>query len=233
VGQVPCKFITVRNPGHRNADKRVSGIRLYNLKAGPPPVPQSRFPDFGPSIGTTGVVIRGANMDFTESVTFGGSPSLLTIDSERRVTAIAPPHLAGTVNIVINDLDLVGTTVPGSYVYRPTKPTRVSPVLPFDDSYIVGPGEAVIDAGAHSDDSGGKITGFTVTITGIGLPNDRLPGLNPIVNAFSVNVTAVSWNPNTLPGNYGITFTYRIGNSSAPTDQSLFTTVTQIRTFTR
>jgi hypothetical protein len=230
-GQIPCKSITVKNPGHRNRDKTTSSIPLYNLKPGPPPVAQSRFPDFGPSIGVTQMVILGQDLGFSDSVTFGGTPALIDSQSDRKLVVTAPPHLAGNVAVLINDVDLESITVPGGYVYKPTAPIKVAGTVITDGTFIVGPAEAVIDAGNHSFSGGGSIwvRSFDVTINHLtNLP----PGVTSPIEAYTADVTSFTISANTPPGKYTITCTYKIGNSAAPNDQSLWRPVTQDRSFT-
>ncbi len=145
-GKSPCMKITVKNPGGRVQDKVRSVVDLYNLLPGPPPVPETRFPDNGPSIGGTQITIRGQNLDFARDVTIGGSPVVLVLNHTRStIVVVAPPHFAGPVAVDVRLFDIdnaasVGTVVPGGgFRYDPTKVTRVGGTRIF----YVGPGEGI------------------------------------------------------------------------------------------
>ncbi|MGV8129203.1 MAG: beta-propeller fold lactonase family protein [Methanolinea sp.] len=67
-----------------------------------PPKIQSILPAYGPAYGGTSVIITGTHFSATSAVTFGGQPATsFTVDSDTQVTAIAPPHEAGPVDVVV------------------------------------------------------------------------------------------------------------------------------------
>jgi hypothetical protein len=144
-GQSPCMKIIVKNPGGRVQDKVRSVVDLYTLMPGPPPIPETRFPDNGPSIGGTQITIRGQNLDFARRVTIGGSPVALVLNHTRNtIVVVSAPHVAGSGNdIRLFDIDNAvpgGTVVPGGdFRYDLTRVMRVGTTAVF----FVGPGEGI------------------------------------------------------------------------------------------
>ncbi|MCS5516895.1 IPT/TIG domain-containing protein [Pseudomonas qingdaonensis] len=78
-------------------------------------------PNSGATTGGNQVFISGTGLTGTTSLTFGGTPaSSFTVNSSTSITAIAPAHAAGPVNVV--------ATTPGAVPLRsmpiPTSPCR-------------------------------------------------------------------------------------------------------------
>jgi hypothetical protein len=145
-GQSPCYRVRVTNPGGRLQDRVESAVPLYNLLGGPPPIPQSRFPDNGFSIGGTRITISGENLDFVDNVTVGGTDAPIISKTRTRLIVSTLPHTAGANNpIILFDIDNSasgGTTIPGgAFRFEPTPVTQVGIVSA--PVYIVGPGEGV------------------------------------------------------------------------------------------
>jgi hypothetical protein len=144
-GEEPCLDVIVKNPGGRRDDKVRSLVPLYNLMCGPPPIPETRFPDNGPSIGGTQITIRGQNLDFARRVTIGGSPVALVLNHTRNtIVVVSAPHVAGSGNdIRLFDIDNAapgGTVVPGGgFRYDLTRVMQVGTTAIF----FVGPGEGI------------------------------------------------------------------------------------------
>jgi hypothetical protein len=176
-GQTPCKFIRVTNPGGRKNDRVVSTIPLYNLKPGPAPIPQSRFPDRGYSIGGNEVTIRGENLDYVDNATIGGTDAPIVSQSRTTLIILTLPHTAGGGNaITLFDLDNAapgGTAVPGgAFTYEITPPTQLP--IPSTNVYVVGPGEGIeVDPtypDAQSTPPHVRVTGGLSCITNISEP---------------------------------------------------------------
>jgi hypothetical protein len=105
-------------------------------------------PASGPIGGGTIVTITGVGFTGATSVTFGGTAATTyTVNSSTQITATAPAHSAGTVNVVI------------------TGPDGSSPTDGTDDNYVYGSGPVITSISPTS----GPVTGGTsVTITGTG-----------------------------------------------------------------
>ncbi len=228
VGQNPCKRITVRNPGGRDSDRVTSNIPLYNLKPGPAPVPESRVPDFGFSIGGTPITIRGDNLDFADNVTVGGTDAPIVARSEHTLEILTLPHTAGANNsIIVFDVDDTapgGTTVPGgSFRYDPTPVTELG--LPNKGTYIVGPGEGV-DLVANSilvSQTISCITSTTVVVSAVPRPPILSEGILAFkaVGSYDCRPCTCSAQSPPCPVTIGGTINFTLANTSNANDTRL------------
>ena len=226
VGQLPCKRITVTNPGGR---EKTRSIPLYNLKPGPAPVPQSRFPDNGFSIGATNVTISGENLDFVDNVTIGGTNAPIVSQSPARLVVVTLPHTAGAGNaIILFDIDNSapgGTAVPGGgFRYDLTQVTRIPGGGGVGDIYIVGPGEGVdVDPNTISNSSSiNCISELTVRIRSIAPPANVQTGIQTFVVDGSYKNCGCR-EPGTKEG----TVSFTLFNTAASNDNRLKRSVTR------
>jgi hypothetical protein len=78
------------------------GTVVAAVSAGPPiPSITSISPTSGPTQGGVSVDITGQNLEGATSVAFGGSSAAFSLDSSTKLTATAPPHLLGTVDVTV------------------------------------------------------------------------------------------------------------------------------------
>lgn len=79
---------------------------LLSAEVQPAPAVDSISPDFGPVTGGTTVTITGTNLNAASAVKFGALPaSSFTVDSETKITAVAPPSAkVGTVDVTVTTL---------------------------------------------------------------------------------------------------------------------------------
>src|SRR6185295_19105779 len=226
VGQQPCKFIHVRNPGGRAKDTAHSLGALYTLLPGPAPIPQSRFPDNGPSIGGTPVTIKGENLDFVDNVTIGGTNALIVSKTGSTIVITSPPHGAspGSQNpITLFDIDCAapgGTAVSGGgFTYQLTPVTPI----PGTNIYIVGPGEGVgLAAGPTKSASINCISQLSLTLSPVAPPPQTLPGVQAFRAAGSYQYCGC-----TQIGSITGTISYTLSNTGAAQNSSLQKTVTR------
>lgn len=82
-----------------------------------PPHLASVTPGTGSTAGGDPVLIEGAELAFTQTVTIGGAPAAFGIISDTRIAAVTPPaDAAGPANVVVTTTG--GTaTAPGAFVY--------------------------------------------------------------------------------------------------------------------
>ena len=85
----------------------------------PAPAVTAIFPTNGPETGGTTVTVTGVNLASTMAVMVGGTPaSNVVVISDNTVTAIAPPHADGTVDVtVISPTGTSGTSSADQYTY--------------------------------------------------------------------------------------------------------------------
>lgn len=220
LGNAPCKYITVRNPGGRNADKVKSTIPLYNLKPGPAPVPQGRFPDNGYSIGGTLITINGQNFDIVENVYIGGIYAPIIQLTSGRMEVLTPPHSAGMNNaIILFDKDNAapgGTMVPGGgFRYDLTPPTNAQ--VPGITVFIVGPGEGIeVDPDSISNTSSiNCISNIEITLTSIAAPPNVQTGVQPFLVEGSYNYCGCTQS-NSITGSISFTLLNTAGMMGRP-----------------
>lgn len=138
-------------------------------------------PGTGPSSGATAVTITGTNFLTGANVSFGQSTaSGIKIVNSTTITAVAPPHVAGTVPITVTNKAGDAGTLPSAYVYTSTAPS-VSPRLNVIHPNHGSPsgGDAVIITGSN------LVAGMTVTIGGA-------PATVTSSNSVSIHATTPS-----------------------------------------
>ncbi|MGE4254461.1 MAG: IPT/TIG domain-containing protein [Xanthobacteraceae bacterium] len=123
-----------------------TGAALYSYVT-PAPTMTSVDPASGSTLGGTTVTITGTNLTGATTVTFGGVPaSSFSVVNSTTISAVAPAHAAGLVNVAVTTPG--GTvTLASSYTYVTPAPT-ITTILPT---------------------SGTALGGTTVTITGTNL----------------------------------------------------------------
>lgn len=94
-----------------NAFEYVAGLWLEQVS-----------PAEGPTQGGNTVVLKGRGFDGVTQVQFGGLPATFTIDSSTQITATAPAHTAGTVNVTLQRGTL-RSTMRDAYTY--TEPLAI------------------------------------------------------------------------------------------------------------
>jgi hypothetical protein len=67
------------------------------------PEPQQLFPAVGASAGGSETTVFGQALDGALSVTFGGVPATITLNTEGRIEVIVGPHAAGVVDVVVTN----------------------------------------------------------------------------------------------------------------------------------
>lgn len=223
VGQQPCKFINVRNPGGRARDTVTSFVALYTLLGGPPPSPQSRFPDNGFSIGGTVITIKGENLDLVDNVTVGGTDAPIISKTDKTLLVSTLPHIAGAVAITLFDVDCAapaGTAVPnGNFTYLLTPVTAI----PNTRIFIVGPGEGVdlVDPPNNSP-SINCISELTMTLKSVAPPPSAQTG----VQAFLADGSYKYCGCRQL-GSITGTISFTLFNTAAPMNNALRKAVTR------
>jgi len=96
------------------------------------PTITSVVPDTSPLTGGKTVIINGTNFtnnaqSATISVTFGGVPSPnVTVVSDSQISAVTPPHAAGTVNVMVTTPDGQSASASDAFTYAPAPPTMSS-----------------------------------------------------------------------------------------------------------
>jgi phospholipase D-like protein/IPT/TIG domain-containing protein len=119
-------------------------------------------PTTGPSSGATNVTVTGTNFLTGAIVSFGQSTAgSIKVISGTTITAVAPPHVAGTVGITVTNKAGDTGTLPAAYLYTSTSPST-APKLNVIQPNTGSPsgGESVTISGSN------LVQGMTVTIGG-------------------------------------------------------------------
>ena len=120
--------ITAKTPSHATGAVNVvvtntdgqsgTATGAYTYTPNPAPTVTAISPATGPAGGGTPVTITGTGFLTGATVTFGGTSATgVTVVSATSITATAPAHAAGTVNIVVTNTDSLNGTLSNGYTY--------------------------------------------------------------------------------------------------------------------
>ncbi len=104
-------------------------VAVYGLLA-PAPVLTMVSPISGPTAGNTAVTLTGQSFSSGATVTFGGAGATsVVVVSATQITARAPPHAQGSVNVVVTNPDGQSAMLANGFTYVAPAPilTTVSP----------------------------------------------------------------------------------------------------------
>lgn len=123
------------------------------IGGGPPSLPPSPVvvaavePSSGPTAGGTAVTITGSDLAGVTAVSFGGDPATsFKVTSAEAVTAVAPPHAAGVVDIQVSGSDGFSSLTDAdqfTYTAAPS-PGHVATRVYVTPPTQRGPGEVVV-----------------------------------------------------------------------------------------
>ena len=172
------------------------------------PTVTSVVPNTGPSGGGTTVNVSGTNFLGANLVIFGDASASFTVTGPSSLTAFSPPHVPGTVDVRVGNMDGASPPCPADLYFYTGSPPTVSGVAP-----------------AQGPTAGGT----TVTITGSGFLNASGVTFGGVSAAFTVNsdtqITAFS--PAGSGGTVDVQVTNANGTSApAPADQFTYLAVT-------
>ncbi|MBK1871426.1 autotransporter domain-containing protein [Aestuariivirga sp. YIM B02566] len=190
----------------------------------PAPTVTSVAPASGPTAGGTSVIVTGANFTGTTgpgAVRFGGTnAATYTVDSDTQITAVAPAHAAGVVDVTITAPGGTSATSAAdqfTYVAAPVASSFTASALAYDvsgatfsvaghatnspTSYAVG-SATTAQGGSVSADAAGLVTysapvgfrgndSFTFTATNLGGTSSPATVTVPISNPVLVSVFPV------------------------------------------
>ncbi len=135
--------VVVMNPDFQTAT-RASGY-TYSAAAAPPTV-TAVSPNSGSTAGGTSVTITGTGFAATPTVSFGGAAATRTFVNSTTLTATAPVHAAGLVNVVVTNPDAQSGTLTNGFAYLPppaaTRYFAIAPCRLFDTRNAAGPDAA-------------------------------------------------------------------------------------------
>jgi hypothetical protein len=98
-------------------------IGLFQIDGIPPPDLQSIAPMFGPVAGGNTITLHGNNFQMGATATFDTNTVATTFQDAMTLTATAPAHVLGPVDVTVTNPDSQSSTLPLSYTYRGPVPT--------------------------------------------------------------------------------------------------------------
>ena len=199
--------------GKTMADKTASSPVWNFTTAGSAPPPDTPptvtavTPNSGPTTGGTAVTITGTNFSTGSTVSFGGvAASNVNVLSSTSLTATTPARAAGTVNVVVTNLNNQSGTLTNGFTYNapaPGAPT-VSSVSP--NSGPTTGGTAVTITGTNFVSGASVSFGGTLATNVNVVSATSLTATTPAHAAGAVNVVVT--NPDNQSGTLTNGFTY-------------------------
>lgn len=188
-----------------------------NPTSNPAPTVTSITPNSGNINGGTAVTVTGTGFLAGATLSLGGTAATgVTLVSSTSITAVAPAHAAGAVNVIVTNTDAQSGTLNSGYTYSTSNPApTVTSISPNSDT--ISGGTAVTIRGT------GFLAGATVKLggtsaTGVSVVNSTtIAATTPAhaAGATSVVVTNTDAKSGTL--NNGFTFTGPPPPNPAPT----------------
>jgi hypothetical protein len=190
-------------PGSSSTAQNMS--EFFGTTPNTAPVPTSLSPTSGPAAGGTTVTISGTGFASGATVTFGGvAASSVTVDGSTTITAIAPAHASGQVNVVVTNPNGQNSSLVNGYSYASTPPPTVTSVNPVSGTAAGGTPVTISGTGFVA---GATVTFGGTTATGVVVNSSTtISATTPAHAAGAVNVVVT--NPNLQSGSLVNGFTY-------------------------
>ncbi|MBI1916709.1 MAG: IPT/TIG domain-containing protein [Planctomycetes bacterium] len=198
-----------------------SGASQFTYVSASAPTVTSVFPGFGPTAGGTQMMLVGTGFTNASQVLFDGSAaSTFTVNDDTHITATAPPHASGTINVQV--VTPAGTSDPANgvaFLYTAIGPAISS--LGTTSGPTAG-GTVVTINGSNLTGTTGVFFGTTPALLFRVVNDGQISAVSPLAAPGAVQVTIVTPN-GTSPTGTGTTFTFNTGSTTTPTVTSLST----------
>jgi hypothetical protein len=216
IGGTRARIVTVKNPRKIIviAPAHAAGVVPVRVKTkagkskatkkarftyvGKAPVVTTLAPSSGPAAGGTLVQITGTGFTGATAVSFGGTAATFTVQSDTSVSATAPAHAAGAVDVRV--VTPAGMSGPKTYTYE-SQPGSPPVVL------LVSPAAGSMDGGTVVTITGTAFTGAT------GVTFGGTAGTSIVVSS-DTSITATT--PAHAAGPVAVSVTTPVGTSSVP-----------------
>ena len=189
-----------------------------NPPSNPAPTVTSITPGSGVATGGTAVTITGTGFLAGATVSFGGTAATgVTLVSSTSITATAPAHAAGAVNLVVTNTDAQSGTLTSGYTY--TAPPAGNPAPTVTS---ITPNSGVSTGGTAVTVTGtGFLAGATVKLGGTSATSVTLVNSTTITAVAPAHaagaVSVVVTNTDTKTGTLANGYTYTAPPAPAPT----------------
>ena len=211
---VPAHAVGAVNVLVTNTDTQSGTLANGYTYASTAPAVTSVTPNNGPVAGGTAVTIAGANFVSGATVVFGGTAATnVVVVSGTQITATAPAHAAGAVNLVVTNTDAQSGTLANGYTYVSASAPTVTSVAP-NNGPVAG-GTAVTIAGTNFVNGATVAFGGTAGTNVVFVSATQITATSPAHAAGAVNLVVT--NPDAQSGTLTGGFTYR----AAPTVSSV------------
>ncbi len=161
-----------------NSDAQSSTLsNAYSYVLSPAPAVTSITPNAGATNGGTPLTITGANFQSGATVSFGGTAATgINVNSSTSISATAPTHAAGTVNVVVTNPDGQSGTLPNGYTFSAAEASLGLGVAYGDsNSATVAAGQTA----SYTLSIGGQGMGGTASLTCTGAPSGATCSVPP------------------------------------------------------
>jgi hypothetical protein len=216
---VSATQITAKTPAHvvgavnvvvTNPDSQSGTLSNGFTYVSTAPTVTSVTPNSGPVSGGTAVTIAGTNFVSGANLSFGGTAAAnVVVVNGTQITATAPAHVAGAVNVVVTNSDTQSGSLTNGYTYGSATAPTISSVTP-NNGPVAG-GTALTIAGTNF------VSGATISFGGNAATNvvvvsaTQITATSPAHAAGAVNVVVT--NPDSQTASLINGFTYRAAPS--------------------
>ena len=126
-------------------------------------------PSSGPTDTAFPVTIHGTGFESGATVTLGGQTAAVTSVTPSLITATAPPHAQGAVDVVVTNLRGRSATLVGGFAYVPLAVTSIAPEAGFAGSVVRVGGTGFLAGAVVTFDgvpaAAASITATVITVT--------------------------------------------------------------------
>jgi glucose/arabinose dehydrogenase len=194
----------------------------YTFTGPPPPNPAptvtSITPNSGTTNGGTAVTIAGTGFLTGATVKMGGSSAtVLAVVNSTLITATAPAHTAGTVDVVVTNTDTKTGTLTSGYTYT-TAPNPAPTVTAINPTTGVSTGGTTVSITGTGFLAGASVSFGGIAATGVALVNSTtISASTPAHAAGAVNVVVTNTDAKSGTLTNGYTYTTPTGTLALST----------------
>jgi len=194
----------------------------YTFTGPPPPNPAptvtSITPNSGTTNGGTAVTIAGTGFLTGATVKMGGtSATVLAVVNSTLITATAPPHIAGAVDVVVTNTDTKTGTLTSGYTYT-TAPNPAPTATAINPTAGVTTGGTTVSITGTGFLAGASVSFGGIAATGVALVNSTtISASTPAHAAGAVNVVVTNTDAKSGTLTNGYTYTAPTGTLALST----------------
>ena len=178
------------------------------------PVVTGLSPNSGPTSGGTTVTIAGSNFASGATVSFGGVAASATVSSSTQIQAVSPAHIAGTIQVIVQENGQSSSGV--NFTYNTLAPT-VTGLSPNSGPTVGGTNVTITGTNFLA---GALVLFGTASASNVSVVSGtQIQAVTPANAAGPVNVTVE--NPGNVSGSSSAGYTYISSSTGPPTITSV------------